>query len=84
MEKTTERSGVAAPRCAVCGGPGADGSGCEHCPAVDSRSATSGLCPRCGSRVALTAEGTIAGHKAPRARKWCLGGQSQPRKGSLQ
>lgn len=22
------------PRCAVCGGPGKDGSGCEHCPKV--------------------------------------------------
>lgn len=22
-------------RCVVCGGPGADGSGCEFCPAVD-------------------------------------------------
>jgi hypothetical protein len=33
-ERRGSRSAVAAPRCAVCGGPLADGSGCEFCPAV--------------------------------------------------
>lgn len=27
----------AEPRCQVCDGPNVDGSGCEHCPAVDPR-----------------------------------------------
>lgn len=26
---------IAPPRCAVCGGPDAQGNGCEHCPAVE-------------------------------------------------
>lgn len=29
---------MSAPRCAVCGGPDADGNGCEFCPAVGAPS----------------------------------------------
>lgn len=45
-EDRASRSGVAAPRCAVCGGPDADGNGCEFCPAVDGP--TYHVCAVCG------------------------------------
>lgn len=44
-------SAVAAPRCAVCGGPTDDGEGCEFCPAVvhvaDCTCGQQGICTRC-------------------------------------
>jgi hypothetical protein len=33
------------PRCVVCGGPWPDGSGCEHCPAVDRPTETLDIQP---------------------------------------
>jgi hypothetical protein len=48
-EDRASRSGAAAPRCAVCGGPDADGNGCEFCPKVDaSPTAAYHVCVFCG------------------------------------
>jgi hypothetical protein len=39
-----------------------------------------GACEKCGVIVRLTADGLVSGHKAPRARKYCLGGGGRPRR----
>jgi hypothetical protein len=42
--------------------------------------AVTGCCQRCGKRVPLDAAGKVTAHKAPRARKFCVGGGSIPRR----
>lgn len=48
---TFEPESLPGPRCAVCGGPAADGSGCEYCPAVTRVDGCTcgqhGVCARC-------------------------------------
>lgn len=41
-----------------------------------------GLCEKCGTEQPLDDDGRVMGHKAPRARKFCLGGGGRPRRAS--